>query len=256
MAKIGIFDSGVGGLSVFREIHKILPDEDYIYYSDSANCPYGDKSPDFILKRSEEITDFLISQGAEIIVIACNTATAAAIKELRETHSTPFVGMEPAIKPAARITKTGVVGVLATCGTLKSEKYLNHKEKYASEIKISEQVGKGFVELVEKGILNGPEAEDIVKESLAPLLEDGADTIVLGCTHYPFLSDTIRKTASEIDPSLELSIIDPAPAVAKRVMEVIKEKGLPFNQADHSSKVSLHTSSDDLTLLEKIFKTL
>lgn len=256
MAKIGIFDSGVGGLSVFREIRRILPDEDYIYYSDSANCPYGDKSTEFILKRSEEITEFLISEGAQIIVIACNTATAAAIKKLRETHSIPFIGMEPAIKPAAAMTKTGIVGVLATSGTLKSEKYLNHKEKYASEIKISEQVGKGFVELVEKGILDGPEAEDVVRGSLTPLLQDGADTIVLGCTHYPFLSDTIRKTASEIDPSLNLSIVDPAPAIAKRVMEIIKEKGLPFNQADHSSKVSLHTSSDDKTSLEKIFRML
>ena len=127
MAKIGIFDSGAGGLSVFREIRKVLPAEQYIYYSDSANCPYGEKTVEFIIDRCRQITEFLLSKGAEIIVVACNTATAAAIKTLREEYPVRFIGMEPAIKPAAQITQSGTVGVLATAGTLRSEKYLRHK---------------------------------------------------------------------------------------------------------------------------------
>ena len=150
---IGIFDSGVGGLSVYREIKKALPEENCIYYSDSANCPYGGKPKDFIINRAKEITDFLLGKGANIIVVACNTATAVAVKALRESYPhIRFIGMEPAIKPAAHITESGVIGVLATAGTLSSEKYLRHKEKYASDVRIAEHVGEGFVELVEQGL--------------------------------------------------------------------------------------------------------
>ncbi|MBQ5603035.1 MAG: glutamate racemase [Bacteroidales bacterium] len=251
MAKIGIFDSGAGGLSVFREIRKVLPDEDYIYYSDSANCPYGEKPMEFIIDRCRNITDMLISEGAEIIVVACNTATAAAIRTLREEYSIKFIGMEPAIKPAAQFTKTGTVGVLATAGTLKSEKYLKHKEKYASDIRIIEHVGDGFVELVEKGIISGPEAESIVRKSLEPLLDAGADTIVLGCTHYPFLSDVIIGLAGP-----EIRLIDPAPAIAKHLIEVMDEEGITYGSADSkSSHIDLRTSGDP-DILEKIFRQL
>lgn len=251
MAKIGIFDSGAGGLSVFREIRKVLPDEDYIYYSDSANCPYGEKPMEFIIDRCRKITDMLISEGAEIIVVACNTATAAAIRTLREEYSIKFIGMEPAIKPAAQFTKTGTVGVLATAGTLKSEKYLKHKEKYASDIRIIEHVGDGFVELVEKGIISGPEAESIVRKSLEPLLDAGADTIVLGCTHYPFLSDVIIGLAGP-----EIRLIDPAPAIAKHLIEVMDEEGITYGSADSkSSHIDLCTSGDP-DILEKIFRQL
>ena len=149
---IGIFDSGVGGLSVFREIRKVLPVQSYIYYSDSAHCPYGEKSQEYIIDRAREITRFLLSKGAEIIVVACNTATAAAIAALREEFPVKFIGMEPAIKPAAACTKTGVVGVLATAGTLKADKYHNTRERWGDNVQIVEQVGKGFVELVEKGL--------------------------------------------------------------------------------------------------------
>ena len=251
MAKIGIFDSGAGGLSVFREIRKVLPDEDYIYYSDSANCPYGEKPMEFIIDRCRKITDMLISEGTEIIVVACNTATAAAIRTLREEYSIKFIGMEPAIKPAAQFTKTGTVGVLATAGTLKSEKYLKHKEKYASDIRIIEHVGDGFVELVEKGIISGPEAESIVRKSLEPLLDAGADTIVLGCTHYPFLSDVIIGLAGP-----EIRLIDPAPAIAKHLIEVMDEEGITYGSADSkSSHIDLRTSGDP-DILEKIFRQL
>ncbi len=219
---IGIFDSGAGGLSVYREIRRILPSEKYIYFSDNANCPYGDKSRGFITERSRAITEFLLSEGCEAIVVACNTATAAAISTLRsEFPDIPFVGMEPAVKPAALGTGTGVIGVLATAGTLKASKYLDTKEKYADGIKVVEHVGQGFVELVESGILDGPQAEKTVEASLRPLLDEGADKIVLGCTHYPFLKDVICRLAG---PGVE--VIDPAPAAARHLADVLARRGL------------------------------
>ena len=210
-------DSGVGGLSVFKEIRKVLPLESYIYFSDSAFCPYGEKSPEFICERAEIIARMMLGKGAEIIVVACNTATAAAIEHLRKTFpSTPFVGMEPAVKPAALGTKSGTIGVLATAGTLRASKYLNTKDRFTDGIKVVEHVGKGFVELVESGKTEGPEAEKIVSESLQPLLNAGADTIVLGCTHYPFLLPVMEKVAGG-----KVRFIDPAPAVANRVINLL-----------------------------------
>jgi glutamate racemase len=251
MAKIGIFDSGAGGLSVFREIRKVLPAEQYIYYSDSANCPYGEKTVEFIIDRCRQITEFLLSKGAEIIVVACNTATAAAIKTLREEYPVRFIGMEPAIKPAAQITQSGTVGVLATTGTLRSEKYLRHKEKYASHIQIVEHVGDGFVELVENGITSGPEVEAVVSRSLKPLLDAGAGTIVLGCTHYPFLSDVIIGLAGP-----EIRLIDPAPAIAKRLIEVMDEEGITYGQASGKTcNVELETCGNP-EILRKLYERL
>lgn len=223
---IGIFDSGVGGLSVFREIRKVLPEEKYVYFSDSAHCPYGEKSKEYIIERARSITRFLLDKGADIIVVACNTATAAAIAELRKEFPIRFIGMEPAVKPAVMSTKTGTVGVLATAGTLKADKYLNTREKWAEGVRIAEHVGQGFVELVEKGCTSGKEAEGIVRASLKPLLDEGADRIVLGCTHYPFLSDTISKVASELVPERHVEIIDPAPAVARHLYETMEMEGL------------------------------
>ena len=239
---IGIFDSGVGGLSVFREIRKLLPEESYIYYSDNAHCPYGEKTKEYITDRAREITDFLLSKGAEIIVVACNTATAAAISTLRDEYEVPFIGMEPAVKPAASKTKSGTVGVLATAGTLKAEKYLTTRGKYAEEVRFVEHVGEGFVELVERGAIKGEEAVVIVRRSLLPLLEAGADTIVLGCTHYPFLAETIAKVASEFCPEREISIIDPAPAVAKHLMEIMEERRLIRNDG---FSVELNSSGNE-----------
>lgn len=244
---IGIFDSGTGGLSVFREIFRLLPEERYIYYSDNANCPYGEKSREYIIDRTRSITSFLIDQGADIIVVACNTATAAAITTLREEFPICFIGMEPAVKPAAQATKTGVVGVLATAGTLKASKYIDTREKWAQDVKIAEHIGQGFVELVESGRTTGPEAEATVEKSVRPLLDAGADTIVLGCTHYPFLSETIMKVAGG-----NIRIIDPAPAVARHLVEVMQEKNL-IHQDGFS--MELHSSGDSATL-EKIYKTL
>ncbi len=273
---IGIFDSGIGGLSVFKEIYRLLPDQDYIYFADSAHCPYGEKSREYVISRAREITEFLIGKGADIIAVACNTATAAAISVLREEYSDPsrtetaqcllkmsggrrnhvkFIGMEPAVKPAAEMTRTGVIGVLATSGTLKGMKYRASREMFTKGVKVVEHVGNGFVELVEKGITEGPEAEETVEKSIRPLLDAGADVIVLGCTHYPFMMQTIRKIAG---PGIE--VIDPAPAVARHLADVMKEDGI----TDRSSHSSLPSGNSDISLyssgnpriLEDAFKNL
>lgn len=239
---IGVYDSGSGGLSVLREILKILPREKYVYYADNAYCPYGEKTPEFIIERGRAITEYLLGQGADIIVVACNTATGAAISTLRREYpALPFIGMEPAVKPAALSSRTGVIGVLATAGTLRASKYLNTKGIYEGEVKIVENVGKGFVELVEKGILDGPEAEKVVSASLQPLLDAGADKIVLGCTHYPFLIAPISRLAG---PSVE--IIDPAPAVARQLRNVMDARGLFRSDAGPElPDVALAASGDD-----------
>ena len=252
---IGIFDSGIGGLSVFREIRKLLPEERYIYYSDNAHCPYGEKTREHIVARARAITDFLLAEGAEIIVVACNTATAAAISTLRSEYpDVKFIGMEPAIKPAALSTRTRVIGVLATAGTLKADKYLLNRGKWADNVRIVEHVGQGFVELVESGKTDGKEAEDIVRESLRPLLDEGADRIVLGCTHYPFLIETIRKVAGNLYPDRETEIIDPAPAVARHLAEVMSEEGI-LSGSSSGYSMELHASGDD-SCLKKTYENL
>lgn len=249
---IGIFDSGSGGLSVFREVRKLLPEERYIYFADSAHCPYGEKSKEYIVARSREITEFLLKEGADIIVVACNTATAAAIKTLRESYPVRFIGMEPAVKPAASTTEIGVVGVLATAGTLNADKYQVTREKYSDGVRIVEHVGQGFVELVEKGITSGEEAEETVGTSLKPILDEGADTIVLGCTHYPFLSDTISKVAHQLYPDRQIKVIDPAPAVARHLYEIMKEADLIRKDG---FRIDLH-SSGDIAPLKSLYDSL
>ncbi len=221
MRMIGLFDSGSGGLSVLREIVRLLPDERYVYYSDNAHCPYGEKSPEYIRERCRTIVRLLLDKGADIIVVACNTATAAAIKTLREEFPVRFIGMEPAVKPAALGTRTGVVGVLATAGTLKGSRYLTTKGNYEDGCTIVEHVGQGFVELVENGELDSTLTDFVVRESLQPLLDAGADTIVLGCTHYPFLLDSLRRVAG---PGIRF--IDPAPAVARHLIYVMVQERL------------------------------
>ena len=262
MATIGIFDSGIGGLSVLREVRKLLPSEDYIYFSDNAYCPYGQKDPSLIIDRAREISDFLLFKGADVIVVACNTATGAAIATLRAEYSSPdervefisqgrrdhvkFVGMEPAVKPAALGTRTGVIGVLATAGTLKGSKYLHTRGRFEDNVRIAEHVGQGFVELVEAGILDGPEAEATVRASLQPLLDEGADVVVLGCTHYPFLRPVIERIAG---PGVQ--VIDPAPAVARQAQRLLEERGVPMGEGPFS--VELHSSGDPAAL-SRIFK--
>ena len=246
MALIGIMDSGVGGLSVFREILRVLPKERYIYFADNAHCPYGEKTAEYIRDRGRAITDILLGLGADIIVVACNTATAAAIATLREEYpETPFIGMEPAVKPAALGTETGVIGVLATAGTLKGSKYLKTKGRFEDDVRIVEHVGEGFVELVERGILDGPEADATVRKSLQPLLDVGADRIVLGCTHYPFLRPVIEAAAG---PGVQ--VIDPAPAVARQTVRMLDANAIPLG--DGPFRVDLHVSGDPESL-QRIF---
>ena len=247
MASIGIFDSGSGGLSVYRELVKLLPKERYIYFSDNAHCPYGEKTAEYIQERAHVITDILLGMGADIIVVACNTATAAAIASLRADYpDVPFIGMEPAVKPAALGTQSGVIGVLATAGTLKGSKYLHTRGQYEDNVRIVEHVGEGFVELVENGILDGPEAEKTVRKSLQPLLDEGADIIVLGCTHYPFLQPVVQRLAG---PGVR--VIDPAPAVARQTLHVLQEKGIPTGKGPFS--IDLYHSGEPESL-QRIFQ--
>lgn len=247
MASIGIFDSGSGGLSVYREIVKLLPQERYLYFADNAHCPYGEKTAEYIQDRGRAITEILLGMGADIIVVACNTATAAAIATLREEYpDTPFIGMEPAVKPAALGTETGVIGVLATAGTLKGSKYLKTKGRFEEDVRIVEHVGEGFVELVENGILDGPEAHETVRRSLQPLLDAGADRIVLGCTHYPFLKPVIESIAG---PGVQ--VIDPAPAVARQTVRILEANAIPTGDGPFS--IDLYFSGEPDSL-RRIFK--
>ena len=251
MAHIGIFDSGSGGLSVFRELVKVLPAEQYSYFADNAHCPYGDKTALYIRRRSRFITEFLLDKGADIIVVACNTATAAAIATLRADYpDVPFIGMEPAVKPAALGPRSGVIGVLATAGTLKGSKYLNTRGRFEDDVTIVEHVGQGFVELVENGILDGPEAESVVRSSLQPLLEAGADTIVLGCTHYPFLLPLIQRIAG---PGVQ--VIDPAPAVARQTVRVLEQRGVPTGSGPFSASLYASGSQDSLNRIYSLIDT-
>lgn len=239
---IGIFDSGAGGLSVFREVVKQLPREEYIYFSDNAHCPYGEKTREYVIDRARNITEYFIREGCDAVVVACNTATAAAISTLRAEYPLPFVGMEPAVKPAAAMTRSGVVGVLATAGTLKADKYHDTRDRWSADVKVVEHVGEGFVAQVESGVLDGPQAEAVVGRSLRPLLDAGADTIVLGCTHYPFLLPVMQKIAGG-----GVTFIDPAPAAARHLREVLSEKGLVRNSG---FQLRLEASGDPSTLLK------
>ncbi len=216
---IGIFDSGVGGMSVLKKIIHLLPDESLTYLADSANCPYGSKSSQEIVALLRRNIDFLIKQQCKLIVIACNTATAAAIEILRNEYPVPFVGMEPAVKPAAENSRNGKIGVLATEGTFNGRLYKSTKRKHARNIEVDYQVGNGLVELVESGNCHSKEADELLKIYIEPMIKNGVDQIVLGCTHYPFLIDTIRKIAGN-----KIQIIDPSGAVANQVKKILTEK--------------------------------
>ncbi len=234
--KIGILDSGVGGLSVLREIQKLLPGIPIHYVGDSAWCPYGNKPPEQIQERSFEVTDYLIQRGATIIVIACNSATIHAVGALRDTYPIPIVGMEPAVKPAATETRTGVVGVLATEASIAGEKFLRLVDTHAKGVRVITRPCPRFVELVERGILDGPEVVAAIDEAVLPLLEEGADVFVLGCTHYPFLRPIIeeRLPAGAI-------LIDTGPAVARRTQSLLD---LPSDPFERSSDIVIETTGE------------
>jgi glutamate racemase len=206
---IGVFDSGVGGLSVLREIRRALPDEDLIYVADSKYAPYGEQSESTIEQRSIAIAEFLVGESAKAIVVACNTATGVAIETLRSRFAVPVVGIEPAVKPAALKTKSGVIGVLATRQTLASAKFARLIAAYGAEVEVISQPCPGLVEQVEQGDLSSHTTRTLVEACVVPLLTKGADTLVLGCTHYPFLIPVIRDIAGPA-----VAILDPSVAVA------------------------------------------
>lgn len=228
-APIGVFDSGIGGLSVWSQLAGTLPDEQMIYLADSAHAPYGTKSRSFITGRARAITRFLVDQGCKLIVVACNTATGAAITTLRREFSVPFIGVEPAVKPAAIESKTGHIGVLATAQTFRGEHFRRSIRLYAHSVELHEKVGTGLVELIEKGMIDSTETKELLKKYLLPMVDQGIDQLVLGCTHYPFLIPLIQ----EILPA-GIRIIDPAPAVARQSRKVLEEHN-GLNSSDRST---------------------
>lgn len=215
---VGFFDSGVGGRCVLEAFRRLCPDEPTVYVADSENCPYGNKPPEEIVRLSKRIAANLIGRGCEVVVVACNTATAAAIDELRnEWPEIPFVGMEPAVKPAALESKSGIVGVLATRGTFNGRLYRETSSKVSDTVRIIECIADEFVDLVERGVVSGAEAEDAVRRRIEPLIAAGADRIVLGCTHFPHLKHLMENVADG-----RAEIVDPSDAVARRIAEVLK----------------------------------
>ncbi len=218
---IGIFDSGVGGTSIWKEIQKLLPYEDTLYLADSKNAPYGERSKEEIIGLSIKNTEFLLSQKCKLIVVACNTATTNAISVLREKYSVPIIGIEPAIKPAALQSKSKTVGILATKGTLSSHLFHSTTENHAHGIRIMEQVGTGLVSLIEEGKIDSVETEGLLRSYLAPMVEAGIDYLVLGCTHYPYLMPQIKKLLPE-----SVKIIDSGEAVARQVKSVLEKNDM------------------------------
>lgn len=219
MTTIGVFDSGVGGLSVLRHLRAQAPAAHLIYFADSAHVPYGPRSLAQVRAFSEGITRFLLAQGAEVMVVACNTASAAALKSLRVTFpEVPFVGMEPAVKPAAESTRTGVVGVLATPATFQGELFNSVVERFAQGVTVLQQICPGLVEQIEAGELETPRTETMLRGWVEPMLAQNIDALVLGCTHYPFVIPLLQKICG---PSVR--IIDPAPAVARQTLKVLGE---------------------------------
>ncbi len=213
---IGVFDSGVGGLTVLRELRTLLPGESYLYLADQAWVPYGERTLQEVRERSIRVVEALLSRGAELVVVACNSASAAALHPLRARFpGTRFVGMEPAVKPAAASTSRGVVGVLATDATFQGELYASVVDRHAGEVRIVEQAGAGLVDLVERGEVEGPEVRRLLTAYLAPMQREGIDTLVLGCTHYPFLIPEIARILGD-----GVRLVDPAPAVARQVARV------------------------------------
>ena len=238
---IGVYDSGFGGLSVWRELHRALPRESLIYLGDGKNCPYGTKSEEQIRELAEKAVGDLVERGCKMVVVACNTATAAAIEYLRERFShIPIVGLEPAVKPACAMTRSKVVGVMATERSLEGRKFLSTLERYGQGVEVLKVVGEGFVEAVEADAEQEPRTEELVRRAVEPMIERGADVIVLGCTHYPFLSDVIRRVVGD----REVAVIDSGEAVEKRVESLLDKFDLRCAE-DNSPKLEFLSYADE-----------
>ncbi len=253
---IGLFDSGIGGTSIWKEIHFLLPFENTIYLADSKNAPYGIKSKDEIIELSIKNTEFLLNENCKLIVVACNTATTNAIKELRAKYNVPFIGIEPAIKPAANKTNTHTIGILATKGTLNSELFHKNVENF-SDVKIIEQIGHGLVQLIENGDINSKEMTLLLRSYIEPMLELNIDYLVLGCSHYPYLIPQIKKI---IPPNVK--IIDSGEAVARQTKHILSQYNLNNDTKDNiynhfytntNSKVLKTILKNKFTVTEKEF---
>ena len=244
---IGIFDSGIGGTSIFKEIHGLLPHEHIIYLADSKNAPYGNKSEGEILQLSIKNTEFLLKKGCKLIVVACNTATTNAITFLRDNYDVPFIGIEPAIKPAALNTKTKAVGILATKGTLSSHLFHKTTDLFASGIKVIEQVGEGIVPLIENGKLKSSEMKALLKIYIEPMVDENIDYLVLGCTHYPYLIPMLSKMLPK-----HVKIIDSGLAVAKQTQAVLISNQL-LNTSHNKPSIQLY-SNGNIKVLNSILK--
>jgi glutamate racemase len=240
---IGVFDSGLGGLSVLRSIRQELPSQPVIYIGDQYHVPYGQRSLEEVRQFSMEVTRFLLSQGAELIVVACNTASAAALHSLRlEFPNVPFVGMEPAVKPAAEQTHTGVVGVLATYATFQAALYASLVERFANGVTLLQDPCIGLVGEIEKGNLDGPETRKILKNALEPMLAKGIDTVVMGCTHYPFVIPLVKEIVGA-----DVRVIDPAPAVARQTRRMLSEHHL-LAEGSQPASVRYYTTGDPVQM--------
>ena len=240
---IGIFDSGVGGLSVLRAVRERMPNESVIYFGDQAHIPYGPRSMEQIRSFSEAITNFLLEHQAKIVVVACNTASAAALTYLREKFpSVQFVGMEPAVKPAAEQTRTGKVGVLATPATFQGALYASVVERFANGVELFQNTCDGLVQQIERGNLSGAETRRILQTVLEPMLNENIDTVVLGCTHYPFVIPLIQEIVGE-----KVRVIDPAPAVARQA-ERLLEAGGRKSQSAERGRIQIFTSGESAAL--------
>jgi glutamate racemase len=249
-SSIGVFDSGVGGLSVLRAIRQQMPEESVIYFGDQGHIPYGPRPMGQIQDFSEAITRFLLDNGAKIIVVACNAASAAALTYLRQTFSdVSFVGMEPAVKPAAEHTETGVVGVLATPATFQGALYASVVERFANGVELLQDTCVGLVQQIEKGDLNGAETRKILEDALRPMLEKNIDTVVLACTHYPFVIPLIQEIVGE-----KVRVIDPAPAVARQTKRLLEAQGLK-REVGGQGEIRFFTSGD-ATLVQSLLPKL
>jgi glutamate racemase len=248
---IGIFDSGVGGVSVLRAIREQMPGESIIYFGDQGHIPYGPRRMEQIRNFSEAITNFLLEKNAKIIVVACNTASAAALKYLREKFSdVEFVGMEPAVKPAAEHTQTGKVGVLATPATFQGALYASVVERFANGVELFQNTCPGLVQQIEQGDLDGEETRRILEGALLPMLEKNIDTVVLGCTHYPFVIPLIQQIVGD-----NVRVIDPAPAVAKQTGRLLETKGMSASP-ESKRQVKFYTSGNPAELKSLLPKLL
>lgn len=244
---IGIFDSGVGGLSILREIRDLLPHEDLHYFADQAHVPYGARSLEEVRGYCEEITSFLLRQGAKLIVVACNTASAASLFSLRNRFPDMlFVGMEPAVKPAAELSLNGVVGVLATPATFQGELFASVVERFAEGVTVLPQTIPNLVERIEAGEIDTPETRSILSRAIQPLLDSGADTLVLGCTHYPFIIPILQELAGE-----GVKVINPSPAIARQTLRLITDNNLHTSK-NEGGEVVCYTSADPQSLTKML----